>query len=557
MSIEPLEFGLLGDGALSVKLGNTISEEINDAVLYLCDEIERLQLPGISEIQPAYSSLAVHFDPTIISHSHIKKVTSSLWDHPKKRALSQLKPNVVEILGHYGGNHGPDLAWASEYLGMPVEEIIKRHSSRLYRVYMIGFTPGFPYLGGMDESISLPRLPEPRKLVPKGSVGIAGNQTGIYPWDTPGGWRIVGQTTHNLFSLEMDPPSLLRPGDYVKFVPAQGSTEETGFTTTQPGDLTQQAEGPYATTQPHSPEMQAKWSVDGLFVDSPGMLTIVVDKGRFGYRKFGVPTSGAADVRSYALANTLCGNNSNEGCLEFTIQGPTLVAQMDLTVAVTGAPAPVSVDGQQVPSDTPIFLKEGQTLDIGRTALGLHGYVAIAGGIQVPAVLGSKSTYLKSGFGGYLGRQLRYGDTLRIGPAPSYTSILQSHKTNQKKVRPLDFRMLGEPCVFLRISPGPESSEPILSILTSATYQIRQDSDRMGLRLEGPRLLEKGADIISAPVVPGTVQIASDGRPMLLLSDSQTTGGYTRAATVLTTDLPLASQLRPGSKVRFRLTSNP
>lgn len=557
MDDQLLEFAQLGDGALSVKLSDDISEETNDAVLDLCNRLDKIGLPGIIEIQPAYSSLAVHFDQGTISAAYIKKVVVSLCLNAEKCISSQRKPNLIEIPVRYGGDAGPDLAWASEYLNLPEEEIIKRHCSRLYRVYMIGFTPGFPYLGGMDESISLPRLPEPRKRVPRGSVGIAGNQTGIYPWDTPGGWRIIGRTDCDLFSLDKDPPSLLKPGDYVRFVPAEHFFRDEDTTPADTLNSSQVTGGTGSQTEPSGSDSKMNWAIDGLFVDNPGILTLVVDRGRFGYRRFGVPTGGAADLRSYALANALCGNNSNEACLEFTLRGPTLVAQTELTVAVTGAPAPVRIDGQRVPSDTLLLLREGQTLDVGEASAGLRGYIAVSGGIQVPIVLGSKSTYLASGFGGYLGRQLKYGDTLQIGPAPSYRSILESQKNKQKITKPLDFRILDAPCVFLHIHPGPESSKPILSKLTSTTYEIRPDSDRMGARLDGPRLLEGGADIISAPCVIGTIQISSDGRPMLLLCDSQTTGGYMRAATLLTADLPIASQLRPGNKVRFRLIPNP
>ncbi|MGB4748704.1 MAG: 5-oxoprolinase subunit PxpB [Bacillota bacterium] len=533
MENQNYEFSLLGDTALCVKLGDRISEDINNMVLNLCDALESLCLPGVSEIQPSYTSLAVHFDSNVISPSYIRKLISSLQS--QTHMLSFRKPTVAEIPVCYGGDYGPDLQWASQYLGISEEEIINRHSSRLYRVYMIGFTPGFPYLGGLDETISLPRLDQPREKVPKGSIGIASNQTGIYPWDTPGGWRIIGRTNYELFSPEMDPPSLLEPGDYVKFVPVHRLPEQQVW---QRKEIN------------HLPKIDL--GVNGLTVSDPGLLTLVVDQGRFGYRKFGVPVSGAADMRSFTLANVLCGNNPDAAALELTVKGPTLVAETDLTVAVTGAPCSIKIDGRPAPADAALLLREGQTIEIGQTTLGLRAYLGVSGGIEVPHVLNSKSTYLRAGFGGYFGRPLKHKDTIKVGPLPTHGSILEKAKSTRVKTSRIDFRMLKAPAVPLRIITGPESTDSMLATLLTNIYQVRTESDRMGIRLEGPKLSEGKADIISAPVVPGTIQVSSDGQPMMLLADSQTTGGYKRAATVISHDLPLAAQLKPGNKVRFR-----
>lgn len=560
------KFSPLGDRALNVELGNIIAEELNNEVLSLCRALEELRVPGILEIQPAYSSLAIHFDPNVVGAPYIENLVLSVsnrlssQENPpaagpsehhayntgetaqiqlRNQNLLKSGSRIVEIPVHYGGEDGPDLGWASEHLGASQEEIIKRHSSKLYRVYMIGFTPGFPYLGGMDDSIALPRLSEPRKVVPKGSVGIAGKQTGVYPWDTPGGWRLIGRTTLELFSLENHPPSLLQPGDYVKFAPIE--SPEVNW----PADSKNNGQASSSSIM--------SIAVDAFLVEDPGLLTMVVDSGRFGYRKLGVPVSGAADAQSYSLANLLCDNMRNQAVLEFTLKGPVLIAQMDLSVAVTGAPAPITVDGVEMPPNTCFPVRKGQRLEVGPVSHGTRGYMAVAGGIQVVPVLGSRSTYLKSRFGGYQGRPLKSGDVLKAGPAPAYSAMRTFHlDLARSQFRPLNFEVFTMPYVTLKVIPGPEHTKDALKILSSEVYQVRPESDRMGIRFEGPRLLKGGADIISAPVVPGTVQVASDGRPMLLLADSQTTGGYKRVATVVSQDLPIAAQLRAGAKVRFR-----
>lgn len=582
-------FNMLGDTALSVTFSDTISEEVNEAVLATARVLEHARIAGVSEVQPAFSSLCIHFDPGKIRVSYIEelvqtvigelKFTSENGKHismtninhhqgplkkysndvpegigqrtsalPKLQAEGELaaKPSIVEIPVVYGGENGPDLEWACKYLGISKEDLIRRHCGRLYRVYMIGFTPGFPYLGGMDESIALPRLPEPRKLVPAGSVGIAGKQTGIYPWDTPGGWRIIGRTNVKLFSPYRTPPSVLKPGDYVRFVPVEDY---------QPNSSVAHSIHSLSEEQNACRKDEKPFSVEGFSVEDPGFLTLVVDEGRFGYRKFGVPTSGAVDPYSFHLANLLCGNNLNAAALEYTLKGPSVVAHIDLTVAVTGARAPVTVDGKEVPMNAPVFLPKGSKLRIGALRGGARGYLAVAGGISVPVVLNSRSTYMRGKFGGYMGRALKPKDILPVGPAPDH-AVLTRYFNGIKmdcRIKPLPFERFNISDLYLRIIPGPEATSDALKILSQAVYTVRPDSDRMGIRLDGPPLFNTATDIISSPVVPGTIQVSSDGKPMLLLTDSQTTGGYKRVAAVIKKDLPLAGQLKAGMRVRFKI----
>lgn len=309
------------------------------------------------------------------------------------------------------------------------------------------------------------------------------------------------------------------------------------------------------------PRGSREQAVPSLLVEHPGFYTIVVDQGRFGFRKIGVPVSGAADLRSYRRANLECGNEPGDAALEMTLLGGKLRAWMDLTVAVTGAPAPVLVDGAEAGMNEPLFLPRGSLLEVGSLQAGCRTYLAVAGGIQVSPVLGSRSTYARGKFGGYQGRSLRSGDVLWSGPAPEHAFILQCRQTPhvpdprglERSVSETIGQWSGPPTV-LRIVPGPEAEPVLLDALCSDSYSVNPESDRMGLRFTGPRVQAGQGDILSSPVVPGVVQVPSDGQPVLLLCDGQTTGGYKRVAVVISEGLPLAGQLRPGSRVVFRLS---
>lgn len=206
-----------GDSTLVVEFGDKISPEINGHVIALMRALYQRGIRGIVEMLPTYRSLGINYDPLIISMEDLKgKVESlqgELWISDKFRQ------RTIEIPVAYGGEYGPDIENVAVHSGVDVEEVVRIHSSGEYLVYMLGFTPGFPYLGGMDEKIATPRLDVPRKLINGGSVGIAGTQTGIYPIDSPGGWQIIGRTPLKLFDATCDKEFLLEAGDMLKFVP--------------------------------------------------------------------------------------------------------------------------------------------------------------------------------------------------------------------------------------------------------------------------------------------------------------------------------------------------
>ena len=212
----------VGDTAITVEFENEIDLRVNQRVHVLARLLQKDPPRGMGEAVPSYRTLLVHYDPELLSYATLKDfITAKLpgVEHP-----TQTQSRLIDIPTLYGGEHGPDLEFVAQYNQLTPEEVVQIHASKEYPVYMLGFTPGFPYLGGVDERIATPRLDSPRTHVPGGSVGIAGTQTGIYPVDSPGGWRIIGYTPSKLFDPFREPPALLAPGDRVRF--ASVSKEE-------------------------------------------------------------------------------------------------------------------------------------------------------------------------------------------------------------------------------------------------------------------------------------------------------------------------------------------
>ncbi len=206
-----------GDSAVIVYLGSQLDRSVNQQVHALASRVMQAQLPGVCEVVPGYVSLVIHFDPLQTSLPAVMGGVNDLHASSRQQPLPPAR--CVEIPVRYGSEWGPDLDFVARHAGLTTAEVIRRHAAAEYTVYMMGFLPGFPYLGGLDVSIAAPRLETPRRRVPAGSVGIAGKQTGIYPLASPGGWRLIGRTEVALFDLTAHPPCLLAPGDQVQFIP--------------------------------------------------------------------------------------------------------------------------------------------------------------------------------------------------------------------------------------------------------------------------------------------------------------------------------------------------
>ena len=212
-----------GDQALVVELGDTISPETNRRVNDLLLAIEEHSMLAVIDLIPTYRSLLVQYDPMLVSFDDLQERLSNLEGSLDQG--EQERPSVVHIPTIYGGEYGPDLEFVAEHAGTTTDEAVSLHSGIDYLVYMIGFTPGFPYLGGLPERLATPRLETPRPSIPAGSVGIAESQTGVYPMSSPGGWRLIGRTPLRLFDPSRQPPSILSAGDYVRFVPVASEDE--------------------------------------------------------------------------------------------------------------------------------------------------------------------------------------------------------------------------------------------------------------------------------------------------------------------------------------------
>lgn len=288
-----------------------------------------------------------------------------------------------------------------------------------------------------------------------------------------------------------------------------------------------------------------------LRVEDPGPFTLIQDLGRSGRRAVGVPVSGAMDRFAIAAANLLVGNPDAAAALECALAGPTLVALANCLVAVAGADFAPLLNGNEVPAWTSLFLAEGDRLSFGGRRSGARAYVAVAGGLAADRWLGSAATYLLVGRGGVHGRPLKAGDQLQLANAAPRPSVVG--RSLPESARPA---YSAEPEV--RATAGPH----VRRLSTAARraffrerWAVSSDSDRMGYRLEGPKLDIKGAELLSFGLAMGCVQVPASGQPILLMADHQTAGGYPVIAGVARADLPLVAQLLPGDHLRFREVS--
>jgi KipI family sensor histidine kinase inhibitor len=522
----------LGDSAVSLELGRELDRATNDRVRAIDEALRARPFPGFREAVPTYRSLLVVYDPAGTGFDDVRAVLLQL-------ARTPLPPPVpgrrIEVPVAYGGDNGPDLEEVARGRGLDAAEVVARHSATEYTALMLGFTPGFAYLGLLPESLDTPRLATPRVSVPAGSVAIAGRQTGVYPAASPGGWNLIGRTALRLFDPEAERPCLITAGDRVRFRPVEGVPEAAPYV-------------PPSVAPAHR----------ALEVLEPGLLTTIQDAGRSGYRRLGVSASGAVDRPSLALANRAVGNPDGAAGLELTLAGPTLRFLRPVRFALAGADLGALLQRADlgdwpVPPGIAVLARTGNTLSFHGRRSGCRAYLAFAGGLDVPLVLGSRSTDRGAGFGGLCGRALRKGDVLGLESTAGGTAA--------GIASPRPARSAASPAV-VRVALGPQQGEfPEASIerFTSQVWRIGSLSDRVGCRLEGAPLTQRGTgEIVSDGMVPGSIQVPPDGRPIVMLADAPTTGGYPKIGTVLSGDLPVLAQLVPGEgEVRFDLVEGP
>lgn len=507
----------VGDRAMTVELGSSLDEETVGRVRALDERLRGASPSGVLEAVPTYASLLVIYDHGALPYAQLRDTLLAL-----ARDLPASNPpgRLIEIPVLYDGE---DLDEVATTCGLDKDAVIELHSGRDYSALMLGFSPGFAYMGFVDERLRLPRRKTPRTRVPAGSVAIAGPQTGIYPRTLPGGWNLLGRTTVPLFDPLVEAgkaPSRLMPGDRVRFVPT-----------------------PRLEPAPVPPDV--RYAGHGVSVLESGILTTIQDAGRPGLRRVAVPLTGYADPASARIANRCAGNPKDAPVIEICGPGLTLRFEKTAFVALAGATVTAELEradlghaGLPLPMNVAVRARASNILTVRSVEDGARAYVAISG-LQAPRVLGSASVDLGSRFL----RPLEAGDGLDV-------AWFDPDRARRDPV-PVAPRTAA-----VRVILGPQDrhfDEASIEAFLEAGWRAGLDSDRVGARLDGPRLKHAGpAEIVSDGMVPGCIQVPPDGRPIVMLSDCPTTGGYPKIACVVSDDLGLLAQAVPGkTMIRF------
>ncbi len=435
---------------------------------------------------------------------------------------------------------GDDLAEVAELTGLGVDGVIAAHTGQLWTVAFAGFAPGFAYMVGENQLLEVPRRSTPRTAVPAGSVALAGNYSAVYPRRSPGGWQLIGRTGARMWDLERAQPALARPGDRVQY------------------RAVREVITPTAAPVPGVAE-----PATGIRILNPGALSLIQDLGRRGHGGLGVSAAGALDRASIRRANRLVGNKSTAAAVETVNGGLTIQAVGDQVIAVAGAPSSLTItspsdaapddrDGpvtqpRTVPMAAPFALLDGETLTVGAPEAGFRSYLAVRGGADLPAVLGSRSTDTLSGLGP---APLAAGQLLGVGQDTESTAV------GSPELQP-DFPAPGSVTV-LDIVPGPREDwfDPAeLESLCSQEWQVTPQSNRVGMRLSGePLKRSREGELPSEGTMAGAIQIPPAGLPVLFLADHPITGGYPVIGVVTDEQLDRAAQVPIGGSIRFRVS---
>ena len=493
-----------------------------EATLALFESLTRELPEGVEEIVPAARTLMVRFDP--------KTSASAIAAELARRDLSARETGqtrTVEIPVVYDGL---DLAEAAEWLGISTAELIRRHTEADYTVAFTGFAPGFAYLSAPDAGLAIPRRKTPRTRIPAGAVGLAGPFSGIYPRESPGGWQIIGTTPLVMFDPDRSPAALLAPSDRVRFLRLDRKPSIR----------------PPVRSPARQPEMP------GLRILSVELPVLFEDMGRPGLASMGVSISGALDRGALATANAAVGNPEAVAGLEITLGGLCFEAERPMTVALTGAPAPITLqtaDGHAIaaPHDKPLRLSPGDKVKLAAPARGMRSYLAVAGGLVVPHVIESASTDTLSGIGP---APVKAGDRLAVGVAAEASDPLEPPPSG---ARPLP---TADDSVTLDVILGPRTdwfTPEAVRVLASQEWQVTPESSRVGIRLVGTTPLDRSRkeELPSEGTVRGALQVPPSGQPVLFLSDHPVTGGYPVIGSVAPHHLDLAGQIPIGARIRL------
>jgi KipI family sensor histidine kinase inhibitor len=551
------KFISLSESALLIEFGKTISLPLHNEVMTAKQLIEEIKFEGFIETVPAYNSLAVYYNPLLIVQKDetialsVEKILIQILKSNNATIKQSNNSAIVYIPVCYDEAFGIDLNEVSQTLQLSKEEIIQLHSSTTYKVFMTGFTPGFPYMGILDEKLITKRKTQPRLKVEAGTVAIAGNQTGIYPSATPGGWNIIGRTPVKLLDTTKANPFLLKAGDEVKFKAITKDEFEQYAASDVPA--VREIRNAFSSTEASHKNKPI------IYIEQCGFLTTILDGGRSGSLQYGVSKSGAMDRYSAKLANILIGNNEDAAVLEITQSPQRFRMLKDTLVAFAGGGLQPVVNNEVVSLHQPHYLKEGSAIELKQQLHGFRLYMAVAGGLKAGMFLNSSSTDVLIKAGGYEGRSLKKEDTLETNAAPTLlqqqlAAVLKTNAEFKFNVNEPNFQSQ-----TIRVIQGVDwnylINEAQQKINTNA-FTVSSQSSRMGYRLKSETMLTAHShDIISSPVTQGTVQLTSSGELIVLMADAQTVGGYPRVMQVIAADLPLLAQKKPGDLIHFDIVS--
>ncbi len=502
---------------------------------------------GVCDIVPAARTLLVSTrSPATLDavRSAVLALAEGLTDADvaaASAATSTRGGDVVEVPVVYDG---PDLAEVAALTGLTPAQVVAAHTGTTWRVGFGGFAPGFAYLVDGDPRLEVPRRAVPRTKVPSGAVGLAGPYSGVYPRPSPGGWQLLGHTDLPMWDAARTPPALLRPGLRVRFVEVPAMPfDKLRDRATEPFDKLRDRVAEPVEAPPAEP-VEAGPALEVL---RPGPLTLVQDLGRPGWKHVGVGAAGPADTAAHALANRLVGNPPDAATLEVTLGGLVVRATASVCVAVTGAPAPATVNGRAHAHPSRLYLVAGDELALGLPPSGLRTYLAVGGGVLAPKTLGARATDTMSRLGP---APLVAGDVVRIGPPVAIPS-LPGHE-------PVPPDLDGP--VTLDIIPGPRADWTAgLDDLAATSWTASPACDRVGVRLEGRplRRAERYAEkeLPSEGVMRGAVQVPPSGLPVLFLNDHPVTGGYPVIGVLTEASSDRLGQVRPGQEVWFHVST--
>ncbi|MGH3690317.1 MAG: carboxyltransferase domain-containing protein [Microbacterium sp.] len=506
------------------------------------DEAMRLNLawegvPGIVERIPGARTVLVRFDPVRVSATDLAAVLAAT----EVDTAHLPGTGEVTVPVRYDGE---DLDEAASLLGVSAEELVSRHLAADWRVAFSGFAPGFGYVVSTDPLFDVPRRSSPRTRVPAGSVALAGQFTGVYPRESPGGWQLIGRTDAVMWDIDRNPPALLSPGTAVRFERVRAAARlDVDHSDAVRSDAVA------AGRDGDDPANNSGFAEAAVEVIRPSLQLLVQDAGRPGYAALGVSASGAADRRAMHDANRAVGNAREAAVLE-SVGGAVLRFRGAGVAAVAGAIGALSLNEaggavRSVAHGEPFATVDGDELTLAHPERGLRYVVAVRGGLDAAPALGSRAADTLAGLGP---EALAAGAVIPVGGAAS--------QPVDPDVLPRDLPASGE-LVDLEITLGPRDdwfTAAALATLTGQEWTVTPRSDRVGIRLQGEVPLERevSGELPSEGAVTGAIQVPPDGQPVLFLPDHPLTGGYPIIGALTDRSLDLAGQLAPG--VRLRLT---